>query len=58
MKTLLNSEQNDAFSKYKEKIDDIISLCEKEAFMDGYKIAVRLMLSCFTKDSLIFDEIM
>ena len=58
MEDILTEEQLFVFENYRQKTDDIISRCEMEAFIDGYKIATRLILSCFNKDKNIFDDIL
>lgn len=53
----LSKEQKIIFEKYKDCISEMTSIAEKEAFIQGIKLGIRIIAESFLTDSQNFNEI-
>lgn len=53
----LSKEQKIIFEKYKDCISGMTSIAEKEAFIQGIKLGIRIIAESFLTDSQNFNEI-
>lgn len=52
----LSKEQKIIFEKYKDCITEMTSLAEKEAFLQGLKLGIKITAESFLTDSKNFNE--
>lgn len=53
----LSKEQKVIFEKYKDCINEMTSIAEKEAFIQGIKLGIKIVAESFLTDSQNFNEI-
>ena len=53
----LSKEQKTIFEKYKDCITDMTSIAEKEAFIQGIKLGIKITAESFLIDSENFNEV-
>ena len=53
----LSKEQKVIFEKYKDCINEMTSIAEKEAFIQGIKLGIKITAESFLTDSQNFKEI-
>lgn len=53
----LSKEQKVIFEKYKDCISEMTSIAEKEAFIQGIKLGIKITAESFLTDSQNFKEI-
>ena len=53
----LSKEQKVIFEKYKDCINEMTSIAEKEAFIQGIKLGIKIVAESFLTDSLNFNEV-
>lgn len=52
----LSKEQKVIFEKYKDCINEMTSIAEKEAFIQGLKLGIKIIAESFLTDSQNFNE--
>ena len=52
----LSKEQKVIFEKYKDCINEMTSIAEKEAFIQGIKLGIKMTAESFLTDSKNFNE--
>ena len=52
----LSKEQKIIFEKYKDCITDMTSIAEKEAFIQGIKLGIKMTVESFLTESQNFNE--
>ena len=52
----LSKEQKIIFEKYKDCISEMTSIAEKEAFIQGIKLGIKMTTEAFLTDSQNFNE--
>ena len=57
LSTTLTKEQKILFENYKDCIFEMYGISEKEAFVEGVKLGVKIIVESYTGESLDFKEI-
>ncbi len=55
--TTLSKEQKIIFEKYKDCVTEMMSIAEKEAFIQGIKLGIKITAETFIDNSKIFQDI-